>query len=163
MSAAMKHQHVPAGVDGHPWRLTVHYDPDQPPSSNDCADLSVYVDDVWTNAGGGGVDCILDGSVVHRTQPMDLPGFSAIEIIDKHHAHYGSVVAGSPNPAVTSVVAQCASGKKYETTPFFADGGYYYVFVFPNGSNCPHGTLSFYDASHTRVAFMDDVALGSAK
>lgn len=162
--------HIPADVvlktgtsDGHPWRFVIHFDPNVRPSSNDCGSLSLYVDDIWTNAGGSSANCFFDGQLVYRPRPLSESGFSAIEIIDTHHAHYGSIVSGDVNPAVTSVVAQCVGGKKYDATPFAAGGGYYYVMVFPSGSNCPHGTLSFFDASHQRVGFMEDVGLGLAK
>lgn len=165
-------------LDGHPWRLSVHFlQPTPPPSPlpgepsytdpshRNCAEIAVFMDDTWTNAGGGGEDCVVDGQQQHYTPPLDQPGFSSIGILDPEHGYHGGVVVGNVNSGTASVVAQCSSGKKYETTPFqpVAGGSYYYTFLFPNGSGCGAGTLSFYDASHKRVAYLGDVALGSTK
>jgi hypothetical protein len=166
-------------VDGHSWRLALHYDqpvtaawgtvggPTPNPDSNRqvCADYSVFVDDTWTNAGGGGEACVVDGKAQPSAPELTAPGFSSIGILDPQHGYHGGVVVGSVAGGTASVVAQCSSGKKYDATPFQPVPGssFYYTFVFPTGSSCGTGTLSFYDAAHKRVAFLGDVGLGSTK
>jgi hypothetical protein len=168
-------------VGGHAWRAALHYDdpaspaPGEPtgptpnptldPNQPVCAYIALFVDGLWTNGGGGGVDCVLDGVRQTLDQPLDQPGFSSIGILDPQHGYHGGFVSGNVNSGIASVVAQCSSGKKYDTTPFqpVPGGSHYYTFVFPTGTACGSGTLSFYDASHKRVAFLGDVALGSTK
>ena len=127
-----------------------------------CSTLNIITDGVWTNAGSGG-GCL--GKKMQETPPDPAnPGFSSIAILDSHHDHLGTIVAGTISPKTASVTAQCGS-KQFTTKPFQPSGDNvaYYTLTFPKGSDCLVGTLSFFSASGTRTAFLTDVALAGGK
>lgn len=151
-------------ADGHPWKLVREFK-ENPLNQQGCAQVSLYVDGTWTNAGSGGVDeCVVNGQLHHVTEPADQPGFASITLLTPNHEHLAGVVVGEVNPATAKVVARCGS-KQFTTTPTHADGdyGYYYSLVIPKDADCPTGEITFSDASGKTLARLTDVGLAMAK
>jgi hypothetical protein len=160
--------------DGHSWQLVRRFTQEQlPPGTSTpppgwvahwCGDLNIITDGIWTNAGSGGGGCLTQGQTQLPPPDPAHPGFTSIAILDPHHGRLGTIVAGSVSPKTASITAQCGS-KQFTTKPSqpAGDNVAYYTFTFPNGSDCVAGTLSFFDASGSRTAFLTDVALAGGK
>lgn len=163
-------------VDGHSWQLVRAYTLDQPSKTSDahdpaqgsapkwCGYLNVVADGVKTNAGSGDTPCLgPNGKPVTAANPAE-PGFTSIAILDAHHDRLGAVVAGSVSPQIASVTAQCGTQSfTAKTSRPAGDATAYYTFTFPAGSSCQVGTLSFFNAAGTPMAFMSNVLLAAGK
>lgn len=159
---------------GHAWQLVRRYRqsvalslPGAPTPGSEaewCGELDIVVDGVTTNSGNGNTPCLAPGpKAVPPPNPAD-PGFTSVSILDTHHEHLGAIVAGSVSPAIVSVTALCGSkSSTVKTSQPPGDVTAYYSFTFQSGSGCQAGSLSFFDASGSRTAFITDAALAGGK
>jgi hypothetical protein len=160
-------------ADGHNWRLVRQFTIDQqlnapnapaPPGSLWCGNLNIIVDGVQTNSGNGNSPCLDLAKPQVPTPALSDPGFTSIVILDPHHTRLGTIVAGAVNPQTASVTALCGS-KSFTVKPNQPAGDTvaYYAFDFPNGSGCQLGTLSFFNASGTRTAYLPGMLFEGGK
>ena len=161
-------------IDGHAWKLVRQFtlnqqfsDPGAPAGTVKpqwCGNLNVIVDGVWTNAGSGDTACLdQNGKPTVSANPAD-PGYTTIAILDARHDRLGAVTAGSVSTQITSVTAQCgAQALTAKTSQPAGDVNAYYTFTFADGASCQVGSLSFFNASGSRTAFLPGLSLSGGK
>jgi hypothetical protein len=161
-------------VDDHHWQLVRRFTLNQPISVPDdpagttkpqwCGSLDVVVDGVWTNSGSGDTACLNQDGKPTMTANPDDPGYTTIAILDPQHNRLGAITAGSISARITSVTAKCGA-QTLTDKPSQPDGDVnaYYTFAFTGGVSCPAGSLSFFNASGSRTAFLPGLSLSGGK